>query len=121
MTIPLLDPEILLTADDVALKVTEANKAKGAPPLHGEMRGAKAVAETLNGRALAAQLPLINGSVGTTWIGGGKPRLAFLFSIENGIIQGIDVVMDPEDLQAMEIEPLGDPGAPTLDAGEKKS
>ena len=28
----LLDPEILLTADDVAVKVTEANKAKGAAP-----------------------------------------------------------------------------------------
>jgi hypothetical protein len=47
------------------------------------------------------------GSVGTTWIGGGKPRVAFLFSIENGRIQGIDVVMDPEDLKEMEVEPLG--------------
>jgi hypothetical protein len=116
----LLDPEILLTADDVAVKVTEANKAKGAPPLQSEMRGAQVVAETFKGRALAAQLALINGSVGTTWIGGGKPRVAFLFSIENGKIQGIDVVMDPEDLKEMEVETLRDPGVPTLDAGEKK-
>jgi hypothetical protein len=56
---------------------------------------------------LAAQLALINGSVGTTWIGGGRPRVAFLFSIENGKIHGIDVVMDPEDLKEMEVEPLG--------------
>jgi RNA polymerase sigma-70 factor (ECF subfamily) len=114
----LLDPEILLTADDVAVKVTEANKAKGAPPLQSEMRGAKVVAETFKGRALGAELALINGSVGTTWIGGGKPRVAFLFSLENGKIQGIDVVMDPEDLKEMEVEPLEYPGGRTLDAGD---
>src|SRR5262245_58030097 len=103
----LLDPEILLTADDVAVKTAEANKAKGAPPFQSEMRGATVVAEIFKGRALGAQLALINGSVGTTWIGGGKPRVAFLFSIENGKIQGIDVVMDPEDLKEMVVELLG--------------
>jgi RNA polymerase sigma-70 factor (ECF subfamily) len=102
----LLDPEILVTADDVAVKVTEANKAKGAPPLLSEMRGATVVAEIFKGRALGAQLALINGSVGTTWVGGGKPRVVFLFSVENGRILGIDVVMDPEDLKEMEVEPL---------------
>jgi RNA polymerase sigma factor (sigma-70 family) len=103
----LLDPEILVTADDVAVKVTEANKTKGAPALQSEMRGATVVAETFKGRALGAEMALINGSVGTTWIGGGKPRVVFLFSVENGRIQGIDVVMDPEDLKEMEVEPLG--------------
>jgi hypothetical protein len=108
----LLDPEILLTADDVAVKVTEANKAKGAPALRGEIRGATVVAEMFKGRALAAQLALINGSVGTTWIGGGKPRVAFLFSVENGRIQGIDVVMDPEELKEMEVEPSDSASSP---------
>lgn len=103
----LLDPEILVNADDAAVRITEANKAKGAPAFQSEMRGAQVVAETFKGRAVAAQLALINGSVGTTWIGGGKPRVAFLFSIENGKIQGIDVVMDPEDLKEMEVVPLG--------------
>jgi RNA polymerase sigma factor (sigma-70 family) len=117
----LLDPEVLLTADEVALKVTQANKAKGAPALQSEMRGATEVAETLNGRALGARLALINGSPGSTWIAGGIPRVAFLFSIENGKIQGIDVVMDPEDLKEMEVVPLDDPGVQTPDAGEKKS
>jgi RNA polymerase sigma-70 factor (ECF subfamily) len=102
----LLDPEILLTADDVAVKTAEANKAKGAPPFQSEMRGATVVAELFKGRALGAQLALINGSVGTTWSGRGKPHVAFLFSIENGKIQGIDVVMDPEDLKEMEVKPL---------------
>src|SRR6516162_2680031 len=95
----LLDPEILLSADDVAVKTAEANKAKGAPPFRSEIRGTTVVAEIFKGRALGAQLALINGSVGTTWIGGGKPRVVFLFSVANGMIQGIDVVMDPEDLK----------------------
>jgi len=103
----LLDPELLLTADDVAVKTAEANKAKGAPPFQSEIRGATVVAEIFKGRALGAQMALINGSVGTTWIGGGNPRVAFLFSIENGKIQGIDVVMDPEDLKEMEVKILG--------------
>src|SRR5262245_18684728 len=103
----LLDPEILLTADDVAVKTAAANKAKGAPPFESEMRGATVVAEIFKGRARGAQLALINGSVGTAWSGGGKPHVAFLFSIENGKIQGIDVVMHPEDLKEMEVKPLG--------------
>jgi RNA polymerase sigma-70 factor (ECF subfamily) len=103
----LLDPEILLTADDVAVKTAEANKPKGAPPFQSEIRGATVVAEIFKSRALGAQLALINGSVATTWIGGGKPRVAFFYSIENGKIQGIDVVMDQEDLKDMEVKPLG--------------
>lgn len=102
----LLDPEVLLTADDAAVKITAANKDKGAPPFQSQMRGGPIIAEVFKGRALGAQLALINGSVGTTWIGGGKPRLAFLFSVENGNIREINVVMDPEDLGEMEIKPL---------------
>jgi hypothetical protein len=103
----LLDPEILLTADDVALKTTEANKARGAPPFQSEMRGASVVAQLFKGRAMGAQLALINGSPGTTWVAGGRPQVAFLFSIENGKIRAIDVVMDPDDLKEMEVVPLG--------------
>ncbi len=102
----LLDPEVLLDADDATVKITAANKDKGAPPFQSQMRGAQTIAEAFKGRAVAAQLALINGSVGTTWIGGGKPRVAFLFLIEKGKIQEINVVMDPEDLGEMEIELL---------------
>jgi RNA polymerase sigma-70 factor (ECF subfamily) len=64
------------------------------------------VAEVFKGRALAAQLALIDGSVGTTWLAGGKPRVAFLFTVVESRIQAIDVVMDPDDLREMEVEPL---------------
>ncbi len=104
----LLDPEIRLYADEAAVKITAANKDKGAPPFQSEMWGPETIAGAFQGRALAARLALINGSVGTTWIGGGKPRIAFLFSVEKGKIREINVVMDPEDLNEMEVKPLGD-------------
>lgn len=102
----LLDPQVLLTADDAAVKITAANKDKGAPPFQSQMQGGPIIAEAFKGRALGAQLALIDGSVGSTWIGGGKPRLAFLFTVGDGKIQEINVVMDPEDLAEMKIEPL---------------
>lgn len=102
----LLDPEIRLYADETTVKMTTANQAKGAPPFQNEMKDATAIAEAFKGRAVGAQLALLNGSVGTTWIGGGKPRLAFLFSIEKGKICEINVVMDPQDLEEMEVRLL---------------
>jgi RNA polymerase sigma-70 factor (ECF subfamily) len=102
----LLDPGIRLTADDAAVRTVAANKAKGAPQFESELHGAAVVAEIFKGRALAAQLASIDGSVGTTWLAGGKPRVAFLFSIADSRIQAIDVVMDPDDLREMEVEPL---------------
>ncbi len=104
----LLDPGVRLYADDTTVKMTAANQGKGVMPFQSEMGDHRTIAEAFNGRAVGAQLALINGSVGTTWIGGGKPRLAFLFSVENGKIVEINVVMDPEDLEAMRIEPLNE-------------
>jgi RNA polymerase sigma-70 factor (ECF subfamily) len=101
-----LDPEILLYADDRAVKTAAANKGKGAPPFESEMRGARTIADLFKGRAVAAQLALINGSVGTTWMMGGKPRAVFLFFIENGKINEINVVTEPEELAEMDVKPL---------------
>ena len=67
------NPEILLTADDV----TKSKSPKPTRPKHAHLQprcDARVVAETFKGRALAA-FALINGSRGTPWIGGGKPRI----------------------------------------------
>jgi RNA polymerase sigma-70 factor (ECF subfamily) len=55
---------------------------------------------------VGARLALINGSVGTAWIVGGKARAAFLFFMENGKIGEINVVTDPQELAEMEVKPL---------------
>lgn len=99
----LLDPNIVLRADDSAIQTTAANKAKGAPQFEKEMRDPASIAELFKGRAVGAQLAFINGLAGATWIGGGKPRVAFTFQVESGKITEIGIIMTPDDLGEMEI------------------
>lgn len=102
----LLDPNIVLRADGVAVQTAAANKDRGAPPFEKEMRGGPAIAEVFKGRAVAAQLALINEQAGATWIAGGKPRVVFAFMIAQGKITEIGVIMEPEDLKDLKVQVL---------------
>jgi RNA polymerase sigma factor (sigma-70 family) len=94
--IALLDPDVVLRADRAAVQ-------SGAP---SDVRGAEAVAQTFAGRARVARLALINGAVGAVWSQGGRPRVAFGFTIKEGKIVGIDLVADPERLGQLDLEIL---------------
>jgi RNA polymerase sigma-70 factor (ECF subfamily) len=75
-----------------------------------EVRGAEPVATQFAGQAQAAQLALVDGEPGGVWIAGGKPRVAFAFTIEGGTITAIDLIADAERLAALDfvlIEPAG--------------
>jgi RNA polymerase sigma factor (sigma-70 family) len=89
----LLDPDVVLRADPAAVQ-------SGAT---GEVRGAPAVAETFAGRARAAQPALIDGAVGLVWARGGRPRVVFDLTIENGKIVEIDMVADAERLGELDL------------------
>lgn len=102
--IKLLNPDVILRADEVAVKTAEANKSNGAPQFKREISGARGVADTFKGKAAAVQLALVNGIVGATWAPQGKPVVAFCFTLENGKISVIDVVMEPEKLADIDIE-----------------
>ena len=104
--IKVLHPDVILRADETAIKISESRKSKGAPQFQHEIRGAKNVADTFKGKAAAAQLALVNGMAGATWAPGGKPVVAFFFSLKGGTISAIDIVMDPQKLSAIEIEML---------------
>jgi RNA polymerase sigma-70 factor (ECF subfamily) len=104
--IRLLHPDVVLRADATAVKVAELNKVKGAPQFKPEMTGAQLVAETMKGKANAAQLVLVNGLAGATWAPGGKPVVAFCFSLQGGVISSIDIVMDPKSLSEFDIEAI---------------
>ena len=90
----LLDPDVVLRADAVAVQ-TGATK---------EVRGAAAVAETFSGRAKVARTALVNGAVGAVWTQGGKPRVAFSFVIADGKVLEIHLVADPERLAELDVE-----------------
>ena len=92
----LLDPEVVLRADGAAVQMGASK----------EVRGAAAVAETLSGRARAAQPALVNGAVGLVWAPGGRPRVAFGFTIARGKIVAIDLMADPERLGRLDLAVL---------------
>lgn len=102
--IQLLHPDVVLRADGTAIKVSTANKARGAPQFASEIIGAETVASTLKGSAQGAQLSLINGVAGASWGMNGKPVVAFCFVVEASRITAIEIVMDKEKLSNLDIQ-----------------
>jgi RNA polymerase sigma factor (sigma-70 family) len=98
-----LDPEVVLRADAAAVRASTAREAAGAPKLARELRGAAAVTEAFAGRAQETQLALVDGAVGAVWAPGGRPRAVFTFTVADGKIVGIDVVLDPKRVQGFEV------------------
>ena len=96
----LLDPSVVARADAAAV-------AAGAAP---EVRGAAEVATTFAGRARAARPALVDGHVGLAWAPGGRPRVVFDFTTENGRIVAIDLIADPAHLGELELELLNEEG-----------
>ncbi|PZS20763.1 MAG: RNA polymerase subunit sigma-70 [Pseudonocardiales bacterium] len=92
----LLDPEVVLRADDVTVKMGAAAEVLGAP----------AVAETFSGRARAARPVLIDGEPGAMWAVDGRPRVVFGFTITAGRIVGIDMISDPTIVGELDLEIL---------------
>jgi len=112
----LLDPQVALRADAVAVGMAASRRDQGAPALAAQVRGARAVAETFAGRAAAARLALVDGTVGATWAPGGKPRVVFRFVTELGRITDIEMVADPESIRRLEVAVL-----PSRRAGGRSS
>ena len=69
-----------------------------------EVRGASGVANAFKGRARGALPALIDGEPGAVWTMRGRVRAAFLFTIEHTKITGIDIVMEPADLAALDVK-----------------
>jgi RNA polymerase sigma factor (sigma-70 family) len=106
-----LDPDVVLRADGVAVAAAAANQSGAAPPFKPEIRGAAAVAETFRGRARGAQQALIDGAPGAVWAPGGTPRAVFGFVIAGGKIVELEVVADPARIAELDVRVLADAGA----------
>jgi RNA polymerase sigma factor (sigma-70 family) len=91
----LLDPDVVLRADPAAVRTGAA----------AEARGAAAVAGPFSGRARAARPALVDGAPGAVWAPGGRPRVAFAFTVADGRILAIDLLADPEHLARVEPAP----------------
>lgn len=101
--IAVLSPDVVLRADELAVRTAAARQGQGAPVLSAEVRGAGRVAETFKGRARGASAALIDGDAGAVWAMGGQVRSAFVFTIERDKITAIDLVMEPTHLAELDI------------------
>jgi len=61
------------------------------------------VADTFFGRARFAQPALVNGAIGAVWAPGGRPRVAFDFTVVGGKIVEIEVVADTARLSELDL------------------
>jgi RNA polymerase sigma-70 factor, ECF subfamily len=93
----LLDPEVVVRADRVAV---EAGASE-------EVHGAEAVAGTFSGRARAARAALVGGAVGLVWMQQGRARMVFDFTVADGKIVEIELIADPERIRDLEPTILG--------------
>jgi RNA polymerase sigma-70 factor, ECF subfamily len=94
----LLDPDVILRADDTAVRI-------GAPRA---IHGAAAVAiRSLRG-ARAAHLALVDGDAGLVWAPGGSPWMVFNFTLTDGTVVAIDLLADPERIRQLDIVILDD-------------
>ena len=91
--VALLDPQIVLVADSAAVGM-------GAPE---EVQGAPAVAGIFSGRASAAQPALIDGAVGVVWAVGGRPKVAWDFTISDGKVVHIDMLAATDSLDDLDL------------------
>jgi Sigma-70, region 4 len=88
----LLDPDVVLHADQAAVHLGVAQEIRGAP-------GVAAFAR----RAQGAKPALVNGAAGAVWMPGGRPRVVFVFTIGGDKIIRIDLIADPERLGQIEL------------------
>lgn len=98
-----LAPDVVVRADDEAVR-NAAIKRGYAPDLVSELHGAREVAAAFNGRARGAQQAVIDGEPGAVWAVDGKPRAAYVFTIEDGRIVAIDVFMSPTRLGELDVQ-----------------
>lgn len=101
--VAVLSTDVVLRADDLAVRTAAANLRRGAPVLDSEVRGASRVAGAFQGRARAALPALIDGEAGAVWAAAGRVRAAFVFTIEHDKITGIDLIMDPVHLAELDV------------------
>jgi RNA polymerase sigma-70 factor (ECF subfamily) len=93
-----LDPDVVLRADAVV------------PALGGvhRLRGREEVARAFLGKAQAASAALVDEAPGAVFAAGGRVRAALEFVVVDGRITAVEVVSDPEVVQALEVGPLED-------------
>lgn len=94
-----------LLAPDAIMQADAAGIALGTEPVYA---GADAVAARFDGVRGAAPVT-IDGWAAAAWVHHREVKVAFLFTVSDGLISGVDLVADPETLGRMEVVLAGNP------------
>lgn len=93
----LLDPDVVLAADQTAEQMGVAQ----------EIHGAAEVAE-FSRRARGATPALLDGAAAAVWMPGGQLRVVYSFTISGENITAIDLIADPARLRELDLVILND-------------
>jgi RNA polymerase sigma factor (sigma-70 family) len=99
---------LALLAPDAVMQADAAGIAMGTEPVYA---GADAVAARFNGVRGAAPVT-IDGWSAAAWVHHRDVKVAFLFTVVDGLITGVDLVADPDVLGRMDVELGGNPSRP---------
>ena len=91
-----LDPDVVLRADRAAVRLGGV----------AELRGAEAVAANFKGKAQAARAALVDGALGVVVAPQGRLLLVLNLTFAGDRIAAIDVVADPDRLEALDLSTL---------------
>jgi RNA polymerase sigma factor (sigma-70 family) len=97
-----LDPKVVVRADELAVRTAAVNRF----PIERELHGADAVASVFKGRARGVLRATIEGEPGAVWAVHGTTRSAFVFTLAGDKIVAIDLVMEPGALGRLDVEIL---------------
>jgi RNA polymerase sigma-70 factor (ECF subfamily) len=102
--VALLSPDVVMRADERAVRTAERNQKVGAPRLAPEVRGAALVADVFNGRAQGVSSAVIDGAPGAVWAVKGHVHTVWLFTIDRDRVVEIDVIMDPAHIAQLDVQ-----------------
>jgi RNA polymerase sigma factor (sigma-70 family) len=101
-----LSADVVLRADELAVR-TAAENQRVAPRLAREVRGAQLVAEAFKGRTRGVRPALICSEPGAVWAMDNQVRAAFVFTIAQGKIVGIDIIMETSHIAELDVKIVG--------------
>jgi RNA polymerase sigma-70 factor (ECF subfamily) len=88
-----LDPDVVGHADAPALSM-------GADP---DARGADTVVAAVERKARGLRMALVDGVPTLVSAPGGRPRIVFFFTLENGLVREIELVADRDRIESMDL------------------
>ena len=87
-----LDPDVVLRADETAVELGAAAEARGAEPVAEFSRFAR-----------GARRALVAGAAAAAWVPGGQLRVVYDFTVVGDRIAAIDLVADPDRLATLDL------------------